>query len=132
MLNIYHLCTYTNTNILTSLHMWTNLCVYVCVNKGPVRLHIKLIKVVPAGQKDRSVLRAKLLQSCLFDLMDHSPPGSSVHGILQGRILDWVAMLSSRGSSQPRDRTHASYVSCTGRGSLPLVPPVKPKVGDQD
>ena len=132
MLNIYHLCTYTNTNILTSLHMWTNLCVYVCVNKGPVRLHIKLIKVVPAGQKDRSVLRAKLLQSCLFDPMDHSPPGSSVHGILQGRILDWVAMLSSRGSSQPRDRTHASYVSCTGRGSLPLVPHVKPKVGDQD
>ena len=45
MLNIYHLCTYTNTNILTSLHMWTNLCVYVCVNKGPVRLHIKLITV---------------------------------------------------------------------------------------
>ena len=132
MLNTYHLCTYTNTNILTSLHMWTNLCVYVCVNKGPVRLHIKLIKVVPAGQKDRSVLHAKLLQSCLCDLMDQSPPGSSVHGILQGRILDWVAMLSSRGSSQPRDRTHASYVSCTGRGSFPLVPPVKPKVGGQD
>jgi len=38
------------------------------------------------------------------DLMDCSPPGSSVHGILQGRILEWVAILFSRGSSQPRDR----------------------------
>ena len=55
MLNTYHLCTYTNTNILTPLYMWINVCVCVCVcvcvNKGPVRLHIKLIKVVPAGQK---------------------------------------------------------------------------------
>ena len=39
-----------------------------------------------------------------------SPPGSSVHGILQARILEWVAMPSSRGSSWPRDRT---WVSCT-------------------
>ena len=36
---------------------------------------------------------------------DHSPPGSSIHGILQARILKWVAMPSSRGSSQPRDQT---------------------------
>ena len=41
----------------------------------------------------------------LCDPMDCSPPGSSVHGILQARILEWVAMPSSRGSSQPRDRT---------------------------
>ena len=39
-------------------------------------------------------------------------------GILQARILDWVAMPSSRGSSQPRDWTQVSYVSCTGRGVL--------------
>ena len=45
---------------------------------------------------------AKLLQSCLtLQSMDHSPPGSSVHGILQARILEWVALLSSRGSSNP-------------------------------
>ena len=44
-------------------------------------------------------------QSCLtlWDPMDCSPPGSSVHGILQARILEWVAMLSSRGSSSSRD-----------------------------
>ena len=44
---------------------------------------------------------AQSLQSCLtlFDPMDCSPPGSSVHGILPARILEWVAMPSSRGSS---------------------------------
>ena len=45
-------------------------------------------------------------------LQPHGLPGSSVHGILQPRILVWVAMPSFRGSSQPRDRTRASYVSC--------------------
>ena len=56
--------------------------------------------------------------------MDCSLPGPSVHGILQARILDSVAMPSSGGSSWPRDRTHISWVSCIGRwGSLPLVPP---------
>ena len=42
------------------------------------------------------------------------PSGSSVHGILQARILEWVAISSSRGSFQPRDRTRLSYVSRTG------------------
>ena len=54
----------------------------------------------------------------LCDLEDCSPPGSSVHGILQARILEWVAMPSSRGSSPPRDRTRVSYVSCMGRRVL--------------
>ena len=40
--------------------------------------------------------------------MDYSLPGSSVHGILHGRILEWVAMPSSRGSSCSRDRTYVS------------------------
>ena len=48
-------------------------------------------------------------QSCptLCDPMDGSPPGSSVHGILQARILEWVAISFSRGSSQLRDQTHS-------------------------
>ena len=61
--------------------------------------------------------------------MDCSPPGSSVHGILQVRILEWVAMLSSRGSSWPRDWTCAcvSHISCIGRRVLlPLASPGKP------
>ena len=55
-------------------------------------------------------------QSCptLCDSMDYSPPGSSVHGISQERILDWVAISFSRGSSRPRDQTHVSCISCIG------------------
>ena len=51
-----------------------------------------------------SLFCAKSLQSylTLYDPVDHSLPGSSVHGILQARILDWVALFSSRGSSTPR------------------------------
>ena len=56
---------------------------------------------------------AKSLQSCLTlcDLMDCSLPGSSVHGILQAGILEWVVISFSRESSRPRDRTQASWVS---------------------
>ena len=50
--------------------------------------------------------------------MDRSPPDSSVNGILQARILEWIAVPSSRGSSQPRDRTQVSYISCIGRQVL--------------
>ena len=50
--------------------------------------------------------------------MDCSPPGSSLHRIFQVIILEWIAMLSSRGSSPPRDRTRASSVSCVGRWVL--------------
>ena len=43
------------------------------------------------------------LRPTLCDPMDRSLPGSSVYGILQARLLEWVAMPFSRGSSQPRD-----------------------------
>ena len=63
---------------------------------------------------------ARLVQSCptLCDLMDCSPPGSSVHRIFQARILEWVSISSSKGSSWPRDWTH---VSCIGRQILYLL-----------
>ena len=68
-----------------------------------------------------SILRmheAQSLQSCLtlYDTMDHSPPGSTVHRILQARILEWVAVPSSRESFQPKDQTQASYVSWLAGG----------------
>ena len=47
----------------------------------------------------------------LCDPMDRSPSSSSVHGILQARILEWVAIPFSRGSSWPRDRTHVSCIT---------------------
>ena len=57
--------------------------------------------------------QCSVAQSCppLFDTMDCSPPGSSVHGILQARILQRVAMPSSRESSQPRDPTRVSCIA---------------------
>ena len=76
----------------------------------------------------------------LCDPMDYSPPGSSVLGILQERTLEWIAMPSSRGSSQPRDQTHVSFFDilfffffkprflmspALAGGYLPLVPPGK-------
>ena len=60
------------------------------------------------------------------DPVDCSLSGSSVHGILQARILEWVAISSSRGFSQPRDQTCVSCVSpALQAGSLPLAPPGK-------
>jgi len=63
-----------------------------------------------------------VMQSCptLCDPTDCSPPGSSVHGVFQARILEGVATPSSRGSSRPRDRTRVSRVSWD---SSTLVPP---------
>ena len=71
----------------------------------------------------------------LCNPMDCSHPGSSVPGIFQARILEQVAISSSRGSSQPRDQTHTSRVSCTGRsilyhlktGIVPTIEPVSVK-----
>ena len=65
-------------------------------------------------------MSTKSLQSCptLCDPMDCSPPGSSVHGILQARIMEWVAMPFSKGSSRLRDRSCVSDVSYLGRQVL--------------
>ena len=55
---------------------------------------------------------SEVAQLCLTlcDPMDCSPPGFSVHGILQARILEWVTISFSRGSSWPRDRTRVSHI----------------------
>ena len=65
-------------------------------------------------------MKVKAVQSCLTlcDPMDCNLPGSSVHGILQARILEWVVRPISRGSSQLRDETCIFYVSCIGRRVL--------------
>ena len=62
--------------------------------------------------ESRTTISTKSLQACLTlcDPVVCSPPDSSVHGILQTRILEWVVMSSSRGSPQPRDQTLLSYV----------------------
>ena len=63
-----------------------------------------------------------------WDPVDYSLPGSSVHGVLQARMLELVVISFSRGSSWPRDWTRISYVSCIGRWVLyPLMPLGKPQ-----
>ena len=63
--------------------------------------------------KSESEVKVLVTQSCptLWDLMDCSPPGCSVHGIFQARILEWVAISFSRGSSWPRDWTQVSCIA---------------------
>ena len=67
----------------------------------------------PKERQCQRMLKCEVAQSCstLCDPMDCSPSGSSVHGILQARILEWVAISFSRGSSQPRDRIQVSRIA---------------------
>ena len=69
---------------------------------------------------------SEVTQSCptLCDPVDCSPPGSSIHGILQARILEWVAISFSRGCSRPRDRTWSPALEAD---ALTSEPPGKPK-----
>ena len=60
----------------------------------------------------------------LCDPMNCSPPGSSIHGISEARILEWVAISFPRGASRPRDGTHISHA--VGR-SFTAEPPGKPR-----
>ena len=69
----------------------------------------------PTGWPSSPLCLVTKLCLTLCDPMDCSPPGSSVHGISQARILEWVAIFFSGGSSQSKDRAH---VSCTGRQIL--------------
>ena len=84
----------------------------------PWRYCVDRINIYPwlcLGKRDCAIvesLRGVWLFCCLVDF---SPPGSSVHGILQARILEWAAMPFSRGSSQCRDQT---CISCIGRWIL--------------
>ena len=74
-----------------------------------------------------NTMKVKISWSCptLCDLMDSSLPVSSVRGVLQARILEWVAIPFSRGSSRPRNRTK---VSCIAGNFLPAELPGKPLV----
>ena len=63
------------------------------------------------------------LYPTLCDPMDCSPPGSSVHGILQARILEWVAVPSSRGSSPPGDQIHVSQSPALAGNFFTIAPP---------
>ena len=84
--------TYISTSTLAVLHTST---VYTCTGSG-----------------------AQLCPTLCIPVDDYSPPGSCVHGVIQARILEWVAISSCRGSSPPRDGTGVSCGSCIGRCTL--------------
>ena len=67
-----------------------------------------------AKQMNKLGVKVLVTESCmtLCEPMDYSLPGSSVHGILQARILNWVAMFFSSGSSWPRNQNFISCISC--------------------
>ena len=79
----------------------------------------------PFSPTKQNIFVVVVAKSCLIllDPTDCSPPGSSVHGVFQARILEWVAMPSSRGSFQPRDQTYISSAPALQADSLTPEPP---------
>ena len=118
----------TNENLLYSTGNSTQCSV---VNKEGIYVDI-CIYIVDSlcytAETNTVCVCAKLLQSCLTlcNSVGRSLPGSSVHGILQARIVEWVAMPFSRRSSPPRDRTPMSQSPALAGGFFTLAPPGKP------
>ena len=75
--------------------------------------HISAASLIRGNYFIQRKVEVLVPQSCptLCDPMDCSPPGSSVHGLLQARILEWIAIPFSRGSSRPRDGTQAFCIA---------------------
>ena len=96
------------THLAIPFYMCVCLCVCVCVCVCDCGLHLTMC-----------------LCPTLFDLIDCSPSVSSVHGISQARVLEWIAISSFKGSSRPRDQTHISSIGrwilyhCTSRDAHP-------------
>ena len=81
-----------------------------------------LLLVPPLYYTNKDCVWAQLCPTH-HDPMDCSPSGSSVCEIFQARILEWIAIFSSRGSSQPRDQTCVSWCSCTAGRFFTVEPP---------
>ena len=93
------------------LLLWVNISQWTCMT---FFFHWSIIDVQYYMLPTYSIVETVLVaQSCptLCDPTDCSPPGSSVHGILQAGILKWIAIPFSRGSSQPRDRSQVSCIA---------------------
>ena len=102
-------------------------------NPGLLHCRSILYRLSHQGSPCKSFLTAYFYCCCLVaklcpTLQTHglySPPGSSVHGISQARILEWVTIAFSRESSQPRDQTHISWISCIAGQFFTTEPPAK-------
>ena len=82
---------------------------FFCLNSFPRKLHDSFITSIKYLLKESESEVAQLCPT-LYDPLGYSLPGSSVHGIFQARVLEWVAISFSRGSSQPRDWTQVSHI----------------------
>ena len=106
------------------VQQWEDMWAVVLVSRhrepGTIRNHSAVAR--REGVPEGSVLWNKLMVvsvvSDSWDPMDCSPPGSSIHGISQARILEWVAISYYKRASQPRGRTHVSRVFSIGRRIL--------------
>ena len=96
---------FTNWATREYISLWSSLCVHI---KSQIdrHTHIYTLTVI------KFFKWSQVAQSCptLCSPMDCSLPGSSVHGICQARVLEWIAISFSRGSSQPRDQTRVSRI----------------------
>ena len=91
-----------------------------------VQLVYTVVLVSGVQQSESAICIHTHVCACLVaSVVSDSLPGSFVHGILQARILEWVSMRSSRGSSQPRDQT---WVSCIAGGFLTTEPLGSPHI----
>ena len=85
----------------------------ICLLSLPLVTVLCILQISSGNPSSQLARVSEVAQLCptLCDTLDCSPPGSSVHGMLQARILEWVAISFSRDSSQPRDRTQVSRIA---------------------
>ena len=107
-----------------ALHFLPGRETFISVSSAHILMATKCVDFIPhqailwLSRHQLHVRSVTQLCPILCNPVDCSPPGSSVHGILQARILEWAAISFSRGSSWPGDGTRVPCVSCTGRGIL--------------
>ena len=99
--------------------LWAESCSRLCFLLGSsqltrgetcisLSLEVQLVCILPPPVRSEVKLFSCVMTLC--NPMDCSLPGSSIHGIFQARVLEWVAISFSRGSSRPRDRTQVSHI----------------------
>ena len=94
-----------------------NLTTQIASDKDSTSLSLSVFRCKSEVKWSRSVVSDSL--------QPHGLPGFAIHGIFQARVLEWVAIAFSRGSSQPRDQIQVFCIA--GRGFLPSEPPGKPR-----
>ena len=117
-----HSVGHTHIYAHTQTHIYTQTYTYTHTHTHYTNMQIYTDIHVYTHRETHRVCAQSLSRARLCSPMDHSPPGSSVHGILQARILEWVAISSSRGSSGPRDQTPVSCIA--GRFFISLPPEI--------